>query len=471
MKSALIYPNTNALPEDSFPHLGLGYMAAVAKQEGHTAEIFDMRIKKCAEEKQYLRDDFDVIGITTTSFTFSEASFIAQSVKEKYPDKIIILGGPHVSIATEDIFSKSLFDIGVVGEGEETFSELLGVLDKNRFEELKMIPGLIFFENEKVVRTGIRPWKINIDKFPIPDFTSLNMDNYSRFPILTSRGCPFHCTYCCSEILWGRKWRFRSPKNLVNEIKHAQDFYNWENKHFVIVDDTFNLDPKRVEAFCDELLKEKININYYIWGFRADRAPIRMLKKMKESGCIGVSIGVESANPEVLKKIRKGESIEQITETVNNLKKTGIYPNCLFMIGNPGDSMKTVMETMRYVKKNRLYLVGFNMALPYPKTELWNYVENHGKFIQTDYTNFHHFSKNPIFETAEFTAEERSEAFAFARQLEIRQRLKFEVMRKIDFIIHGDYSSLSIKRLSAALSRLKKYFIDFVFVRTPKEKL
>jgi len=471
MKTALIYPNINALPHDSFPHLGLGYMAAVAKQEGHTAEIFDLRIKKCAEQKQYLREDFNVIGITATSFTFSEACLIAESVKKCFPDKIIILGGPHVSIATEDIFAKSLFDIGVVGEGEETFRELLSVLEKNRLEELKSIPGLIFVENEKVVRTGFRPWTKNIDKIPIPDFTSLPMDNYSRFPILTSRGCPFHCTYCCSDILWGRKWRFRSPKKLVNEIKHVQNFYNWKNKHFVIVDDTFNLNPERVEAFCDELLEENLNINYYIWGFRADRAPIWMLKKMKESGCIGVSVGVESANPEVLKKINKGESIEQITETVKNLKKAGIYPNCLFMIGNPSDTMETVMETIRYVKKNRLYLVGFNMALPYPKTELWNYVENHGKFIRTDFTSFHHFSEKPIFETHDFTAKERSKAFALSRQLEIKQRLKFEVMRKIYFIIHGDYHSLSIKRLSAAISRMTKYIIDLFFDRIPKEKL
>lgn len=165
----------------------------------------------------------------------------------------------------------------------------------------------------------------------MPDFTSLDMDNYSRYPILTSRGCPYDCTYCCCDTLWGKKWRFRSPGNLVNEIRQARTLYQWKDRHFVIVDDTFNLKPKRVEAFCDGLLEANLGINYYVWGFRADRAPMAMLKKMKASGCIGVSIGVESANSEVLKKIRKGESIKQITETVFNLKKVGIYPNCLFL--------------------------------------------------------------------------------------------------------------------------------------------
>jgi radical SAM superfamily enzyme YgiQ (UPF0313 family) len=471
MKIALIYPTTNPLPDDSFPHLGLGYLAAIARQEGHTARIFDMRIRKFAEEKQYLREDFNLFGITASSFSFSEASLIAESVKKRFPEKIVVLGGPHVSIGPEDIFLKSHFDTGVVGEGEETFRELLAALENGRIDELKAIRGLIFVENGKIIRTGFRTLIKNIDKLPLPDFTSLPMENYSRFPILTSRGCPFQCTYCCSDILWGRKWRFRSPENLVNEIKHALDFYNWNNKHFVIVDDTFNLNPERVEAFCDDLLNERMNINYYIWGFRADRAPIRMLQKMKESGCIGVSIGVESANPEVLKNIRKGESIEQITETVKNLQQTGIYPNCLFMIGNPGDTMETVMQTMRYVKKNRLYLVGFNMALPYPKTEFWNYVENQGKFLRTDFTNYHHFSDTPIFETNDFTAKERSKAFALCRQLEIKQRLKFEVMRKISFILHGDYRSLSPKRLAAALSRMTKYIIDLLLHRIPREKL
>lgn len=141
------------------------------------------------------------------------------------------------------------------------------------------------------------------------------------------------------------------------------------------------------------------------------------------------------------------------------------------MIGNPGDTVETVKETMQYIKKNHLYIVGFNMALPYPKTELWNYVEKQGRFIHKDYTNFHHFSENPIFETSDFTAKERSETFSRARRLEIKQRLKFEMIRKIDFIRRGDLDSLSFKRLQASVFRMVKYFLDLVFGRTPKEKL
>jgi len=469
MRIALISPNTNILPEESFPHLGLGYLAAIAKQEGHEAKIFDLRFGSGSENKQYLQEDFDLVGITATSFTFSKALRIAQSLKEKNAKTKIILGGPHVSIAQEEIFLNGLFDIGVAGEGEYTFRELLAALEK-KTESLQSIPGLIYTEKKNIIRSPVRQWIENLDQLPIPDFTSLNMESYSRYPIFTSRGCPFQCVFCNCGPLWGKRWRFRSPENIISEIRYAQTFYHWKNRPFTIVDDTFNLIPERVEAFCDLLLEEKLNIHYYAWGFRADRAPLQMLKKMKESGCISVSIGIESANSEVLKKIRKRESIEQITETIRNLKKAGIYPVCLFMIGNPGDSLETVKETIRYIRENRLYLITFNMALPYPKTELWNYVENRGTFLYKDYTNFHHYSEKPIFETPDFTAKERSEAFRRARRFEVIQRLKFEAIRKVDFILHGEFRFLSWKRVEASIWRMGKYFLDLVFQRVPKEK-
>jgi radical SAM superfamily enzyme YgiQ (UPF0313 family) len=228
--------------------------------------------------------------------------------------------------------------------------------------------------------------------------------------------------------------------------------------------------PERVEMFCDRLIHENLSLDYYIWGFRADRAPLRILQKLKESGAISVSIGIESANPGVLGQIRKGESIEQITETVGLLRKIGLYPMCLFMIGNPGDTLDTVKETIRYIRKNRLYLVSFNMALPYPKTELWNFVEKTGTFLHQDFTRFHHYSKQPVFETRDFTAPERARAFKLCCRLERVQRLKFEIERKMNWIRRGDFHSLSWTRLKASVRRMMKYILDLVLERAPKEK-
>lgn len=470
MKIALIDPRTGWLPVESFPHLGLGYLAATAKQEGHEVKIFDLRLGNAGQKEGFLQEDFDVVGITATSFTFSEATRIAQTVKKNNAKTKLILGGPHVSIAAEEIFSNSLFDFGVIGEGELTFRELLAALESKRRESFQSIPGLIYVENGRTVRTPHRHWIKDLDQLPFPDFTSLNMERYSHYPLLTSRGCPFQCVYCNCGIIWGKKWRFRSAEKVVSEIHFAQNFYEWKDRSFSIVDDIFNLMPERVETFCDLLIQDKLNIEYYIWGFRADRTPLRILKKMKESGAITVSIGIESANPGVLKQIRKGESIEQITQTIRNLKKADIYPMCLFMIGNPGDTPETVKETIRYVKKNHLYLVTFNMALPYPKTELWNYVENHGTFLHKDYTKFHHYSKEPIFETTDFTAKERTEAFKLSSRIEKIQRLKFEVNRKIRFIRRREFRSFTWKRLIAAFQRMIKYFLDLIFKREPKEK-
>lgn len=472
MHIALINPHTNITSEESFPHLGLGYLAAVAKQQGHQVEVFDLRLQHHSQGKRYLQDHFDVVGITATSFNYSKTLEIAQSVKDSNPNSVVVLGGPHVAIAEPEIFAESPFDVGIMGEGEGTFAELLTELEDNRSKpQLGHIAGIIYVEKGQVVQTPARPCIDNIDQILWPDFASEDAKYYSRYPLLTSRGCPFQCVYCNASLVWGKSWRARSPENIVAEIKQARNSDHWQNLSFTILDDTFNLQPERVEAFCDLLIEEKLDINYYVWGFRADRAPMRMLEKMKASGCLSVSVGIESANPRVLEQMRKGETIEQIAETLSNLKKAGIYPVGLFMIGNPGDNLETVKETLRFVKKNRLYLATFNMALPYPKTQLWHYIATHGKFLRKDYINYHHYSQTSIFETPDFSAEQRSEAFRLAQRREKIQRLKFEIMRKIDFIRKGQFRHVSWKRLAASGRRTIKYFLDLVFTRESQEKL
>lgn len=470
MRIALIDPRTFSLPEESFPSLGLGYLAAVAAQAGHEVQIFDLRVGDTAGKRRYLKEGFDLVGLTTTSFTFSDALRVAREIKAAHPGSRLLFGGPHTTIAGEEVLVEGAVDFAVFGEGEVTFRELLAALETGDENGLAAIPGLMLPRSGKKAQGPSRPWIEDLDALPLPDFSSLDMGAYTKYPIITSRGCPFQCVYCCCGPLWGKKWRYRSPESLNHEIRTAVDRYGWAGKPFNILDDTFNLNPERVEAFCDRLIADKLDLQYHVWGFRADRAPMRMLEKLKASGCLSVSIGVESASPNVLKQMRKGETIDQITETLGNLKKVGIYPMCLFMIGNPGDTLETVKQTIRYAADNRLYLVTFNMALPYPKTELWDYVEANGRFLRRDYTEFHHYSEVPLFETPDFSAEDRSTAFKLARAFERKQRIRFEIFRKVDFIRRGDFRALSRERVQNAVRRLFKYSLDLVFGRVSKEK-
>ncbi|MBC8412515.1 radical SAM protein [bacterium] len=471
MNIVLIDPRANRMPAESFPHLGLGYLAAVCKESGHNVRLIDFRMLSESEREQLVRESHEVVGITATSFTYDDTLKVAAKIRESNPGVKLILGGPHVSVAADDVLIGSPFDFAIEGEGEVTLKELLKELQNGSNDGYRSIPGLMYLENGKTVHNAPRPWIEDLDSLPEPDFSSLDMKQYSHYPLATSRGCPFLCVYCNCGTIWGKKWRFRSPERIVSEMEKLKQHTEWGEKSINIIDDTFNLNSERVEAICDLMISKNMGIDFYVWGFRADRTPLNILQKLKQAGCLCVSVGVESANPGVLKRIRKGETIEQITETLVNLKKVGIYPMCLFMVGNPGDTLETVRETIRFVKKNRLYLVAFNMALPYPKTDLWDYVEREGTFHQKDYTNFHHYSEKPIFETPDFTSAERSEAFRLVQRLERIQRIKFEIWRKFMLIRRGDFSAITWKRVRAFVARLGKYVMDLTLRREPEEKL
>jgi anaerobic magnesium-protoporphyrin IX monomethyl ester cyclase len=471
VKIGLVDPRTGELAEESFPHLGIGYLGSRVAEIASSVRILDRRVAGQAEQTSFLQERFDLVGISAASFTFEDAIDFARKVKTYSPETRVVLGGPHVSVTMQGTFTDDAVDFAVYGEGEETFPELVRALEHGAPDLLSSVPGLLYREGDRIVHTPPRHPRLGQDEIPFPCFHLFPMETYSTYPLMTSRGCPFRCVYCCCHLLWGKKPRFRSPEHIVREIRHARERFSWEHKEFVILDDTFNLQPARVEAFCDLLIRERMNIRYHVWGFRADLAPLPMLKKLKASGCDSVSIGIESANEEVLRRIRKGESLAQIVETLRNLKKAGIYPVALFMIGNPGDTLQTARETMAFAKKNRLYLSVFNMALPYPETDLWTYVKKSGTFLRDDFIHFHHYSSEPIFETPDFPAADRIRAYRLARRFERVQRIKFEIMRKAEFVRRGDFRDLSWDRVVRSARRLHKYLLDLLFQRKPEEKL
>ncbi len=189
---------------------------------------------------------------------------------------------------------------------------------------------------------------------------------------------------------------------------------------------------------------------------------------MKEAGCIGVSVGIESASNDVLKKIKKKETIEDITQGCQNLARAGIPTEAQFMIGNPGDTLETVKESIEFAKKHHFYRAAFYLALPYPKTELWDYIKEKGTFLQEDYTQFHHFSSEPVFETPEFSAKDRIKAYELARRLALQTKIKDEIKTKLARIKHMDFKEMSLKRVTKALVRLIKYFLDLSLRRDEK---
>jgi radical SAM superfamily enzyme YgiQ (UPF0313 family) len=445
MKIAFIVAGRNYLSEENrLPHIGIGYMMSVLEEKGHECFYLDLKLDRLSSLEPFSPD---LVGISVTSPSYNEDIRIADAIKTNSSPKIVV-GGPHVDFALGDVLKVKAIDYAVYGEGENTITDLVTALENNSLDDLSQINGLIFRREGKVVVNPPRPWIQSLDSLPFPAHHNFRKYRYGRYPLLTNRGCPFNCVYCPIGIIWGRKVRSRSAQNIVEEIEFI--LKKWGKKPFVTLDDTFNVDINRAKEFCHLLIERRLNISWSCWSFRADNVDQELAYLLARSGCTTVSIGIESANPEILRNIKKGETIEDISRGIKYLKTAGIEVHGNFMIGNPGDNLETTKESIRYAKKQRLDAFDFHLALPYPGTELWNYAEKEGRFISKDYTRFNLLTGIPMFETDAFPIEDRKEGFRLARKARRVNSLR---------------SKLTKKRSLSDMVRISKRLIKSLFAR------
>ncbi len=424
MRIGLIDPGEKKLTA-SFPSLGLGYLASVLRSNGFEVCILDVAVSNNKEADCFLDQPFDLVGISTTSATYESTLNVARKVKEKHPDTQIVLGGPHVGIALSETLEKSpAVDYAIYGEGENSLLELTRLIQTGNhpIDQLTKINGLIFRNQEGSIVVN-EPAELiqNIDSLPFPAWDLFPMKRYDQHVLLTSRGCPFNCSFCAISKLWGKNWRARSVDGILDEISWL--IANYGKKQFYIADDNFTLDNERILSFCEKV--QPLKIQWFCQGVRADRVTETMLKKMKEAGCTGIAIGVESANPAMLRNINKGESVDDIKKAVTMIKDAGINFHGLFMIGNIGDTFETVKESIDFAVDQGFTTFDFYLALPYPRTQLWDYVEKTGHWIIRDYTKFSHFSNQPVFDTPEFSVDERKKAFQLALRASKEAKKKY----------------------------------------------
>lgn len=418
-------------------HLGLLYIAAVLRQAGHKVNVLDIKVSSQDEIEGFFAKDFGAIGISVTSASFSCALPIIKRIKEARPHIPIVVGGPHVTVWGEDILNYPGIDYGICGEGEITASELFGLLEKTpnpSEQELSQIKGLFYRNNEKKCFSGMRELIKDVNSIPFPALDLVPLERYSSFGIITSRGCPFQCAYCSTPLIWNGKWRARSADNIVREVEMLVQ--KGARKLVYINDDNFSLDIKRANQICDLLIEKKLGLNFSSMGIRADRVDLPLLKKMYKAGIVSLSVGVESANPEVLKAIKKGETLADIERGIKLAKKAGMRIIGLFMIGNPLDTLLTVKETLKFAVKGYFDEVIFAFALPYPKTALWEYVKEHGRWLENNYSGFSHFSGKPVFDTPEFPLFDRLKAYKLAQEcvLKVRSRSYLVSLLKPSFL-------------------------------------
>ncbi|MBN3035926.1 MAG: B12-binding domain-containing radical SAM protein [Bacteroidales bacterium] len=410
MRIGFIFPNRDRRYKTI--HLGLAYLAAYSRKlhKNLSFTVLDTRVATAKETRMFFSSSFDLIGITVFSPVYYEVIEVFHRVKRSFSGVPVCLGGPYVTTIMEDIFIKTPADYAVYGEGEITFSELIDHLEGRR--EITDIRGLMFRGLDGTVQTNPPRSHIqNMDDIPFPAWDIFPMDRYPLHRIVTSRGCPFSCAWCNSSSIWNWTYRVRSPENVVEEIELL--LKNYGKKIIVFGDNSFNIHLGRVDRFCDILIRKGIRI---LWSasIRADMMTQELAYKMKESGCYNASIGIESANNEILAQMNKCTTIEKITEGVRMMKKAGIEVMSQYVIGSPFETLDNVKESIEYARNSECDYSNFYTVLPFRGTPQWDYVEKYGTFYTREIHDFHRIEPRIVFETHEFPYNERLEAIRLA---------------------------------------------------------
>jgi len=403
MKVVLVNP---PYPKEAHQHpplipLSLGYLGAVCEKRGYEVNVIDCQGEKLDFEgfrKKLSCLNADVVGITSATLTYKSALKIAKISKEVIPECTTVLGGCHATFWDINALNECpSLDIIVRKEGEITFLELLQKLKSK--EQLKDVRGITFREGNRIVQNEDRPYIENLDDLPFPAHHLLTLNAYKKMgkliiPLMTSRGCVYWCDFCTAVRMFGRKYRMRSPKNVVDEMEYFHKKYAVDQ--FTFYDDAFTVDKKRVEEICDEIKRRKMEVQWDC-ETRVDMVDKPLLQKMKDAGCIAIWFGVESGSQMIIDKMHKKIKVEQTRRAFKMAHEVGLMTVASVILGFPGETEETAWETVNFVKSLDPNDVGFYIATPYPGTPLYETVKAKGWLKTEDFDKYD--TATPVFET------------------------------------------------------------------------
>lgn len=360
------------------PPLGIAYMAGVLQENNIDVEILDASAEDMDfkdVEKELLKRKPDLVALTALTPTIGRALETAQVVKETLPDSIVVMGGYHPTFNFIETLEDENVDIVIRGEGEYIMLNLVQALENQ--SSLHDVKGIVFEDknSKEIVVNPEAPLIQDLDELPFPALNLLPMDKYRLLDMdthmttmITTRGCPMQCSFCSSATMHGKKIRERSIENIVDEIEYLKTNYDIDTIAFM--DDTFTLKKRKVMAICDEILKRNIEI---MWGCtsRVDTLDEKLLKKMKEAGCITIFIGVESADQQQLDNMCKNTTIAKIENAFKIARKLKIRTIASVALGMPGDTKEIMNKTVKFVHKLKPNYAIYSLATPYPGTRFY----------------------------------------------------------------------------------------------------
>ena len=372
--------------------IGLVYVAPIAEVRGHHVDILDLALE--SEPVPVLADkleerDWDVVGLSCMTAEFEGAEIVARQVREFNPGIRIIFGGQHPTMVMEEVLAQPYCDFLCMGEGEETFGHFLDVFSSDG--DMTEVLGLGWKDKAGETRKNApRPAIEDVDSIPFPSYHLLDLDRYveaesARFTakyarsiqIFSSRGCPWHCTYC--HDLFGKTFRPRSPENLLAEIKMLYEKYNIQE--FMVEDDIFNFDMDRAKKICDLIVEEGLEIGLQFGnGVRLERLDEELMQKLAAAGTHHLCIAIESASPRIQSLTKKYLKLHMVNDVVSWAKKYKIHVLGFFMIGFPTETVEEMNMTIRFACQTDLDEALFSIVIPYAGTELSKQVVERGLY-------------------------------------------------------------------------------------------
>jgi radical SAM superfamily enzyme YgiQ (UPF0313 family) len=367
---------------------GMLSIAAYLLRCGHDVFVYDCLgpgapVDVHQQVREILAFEPQIVGFSTTTSSFPDAADIAQKIKESQVDVITVCGGVHASALREKLLALyPAFDYLVAGEGEITMSELAAGAHPAD------IAGLIRTEAGVAVANQPRAHITNLDDLPFPAYEKLTgfpndyhlpLFSYSQTPgatMITSRGCMFQCSYCDRSV-FQKGFRFNSADYIYDHMKYLRNQFGV--RHVNIYDDLFTANKKRIMELCEKLARQPLGMNFNC-AVRVGYTDDDLLQMLKDAGCLMVSLGIESADPDMLARHKSGVSLDDVRDTVRRIQTAGLRAKGLFMMGLPGETEKSIKQTSDFIIS--LGLDDMNMAkfTPFPGAPLWSSIREEGTF-------------------------------------------------------------------------------------------
>jgi len=421
----LIVPGSKTFyGEPRYPVSGLSMIGSVLLKAGHDVRALDMRFSNIGEDNLFSEIDTfqpSYVGFTATNWDILETVRLAKKIKSVRPATEIILGGPQPTLCPAETLQYSPVDVVVRGEGEVTILKLISALEQG--SSLSEIEGLAYRNSAGIVEiTGDRPLINDLSTLPWPAYELFDLSLYHAFGerrmgIISTRGCPYRCSFCVGRKVMGQRIRCRKPADVVAEMTH------WHNilgiTHFCFVEDNLFGYPRHGDALLSELKRVGLPVTYSLEvGVRADALDDDICQRLKETGCKTIAIGIESVDDCVLQLVNKGEKIETITRGIRSAKAAGLFVKGYFIVGLPGDTREKVEKAIAYANRERIDMPRFALAQAFPNSDLAEWVKQNGTFYYDPYeytlTHTDEFHNDVHFDMPGFTREEIWKAYVWA---------------------------------------------------------